>query len=216
MARAHTTNKGKGKGIAWILAHVGHTGNECLIYPLKAHRRGYAVVGVNGERPLVGRLMCELVNGPPPTPKHEAAHSCGRGDKGCVNPKHLSWKTRAENQQDRRKHGTQGRGPNMWARKMRYRLNLKLADEIRAIGDSVSKEELGRRYGVTPSTIRQIQDGRTWSANRKYRYPITDDQVRAIRRIGYSATLRTISDQLGIHINTVDLIRRGISYRSVA
>lgn len=33
--------------------------------------------------------MCELVYGKPPMPKHQAAHNCGKGNLGCINPKHL-------------------------------------------------------------------------------------------------------------------------------
>lgn len=156
------TAKGQGRGIEWLRAHVNYSGDECLIFPLKTRRRGYAVVGINGKIPCAARVMCELVKGPPPTPKHEAAHSCGRGNKGCVNPKHLSWKTRAENQQDRRKHGTQGRGPNMTARRIAYILTPEKVAEIRAIGDSVTKEELGRRFGVTPSNIGKVLRRESW------------------------------------------------------
>lgn len=50
--------------------------------------------------------MCQKAHGDPPSPKHDAAHSCGRGHEGCVNPNHLSWKTKKQNQADRITHGT--------------------------------------------------------------------------------------------------------------
>ena len=154
-------NKGKGEGLRWIRAHVGYDGDECLIWPL-SRSRGYAQVGINGKLLKASRVMCEMAKGPPPTPKHEAAHSCGRGKDGCMNPKHLSWKTRAQNQQDRRLHGTQGRGPNMNARRIGYKLTPKLVAEIREIGDGMSKEGLGRRFGVTPSCIAKVLSRKTW------------------------------------------------------
>lgn len=46
------------------------------------------------------RHMCKLKNGDPPTPDHEAAHSCGNGKHGCINPNHLRWATDAENMAD--------------------------------------------------------------------------------------------------------------------
>jgi hypothetical protein len=156
------TVKGQSQGMDWIMAHLNEPDGPCLIWPF-CRSRGSAVLGMRGlPTTKAPRIMCELVNGPPPTPKHEAAHSCGCGHLGCMHPKHLSWKTRAENQQDRRKHGTHGRGPNMNARRIVYKLNPQKVAEIRAIGDSMSKEELGRRYGVTPSNIAKILRRESW------------------------------------------------------
>ena len=150
-----------GTALDWLIAHVGHDSEECLIWPF-SRSRGYAQVSVNRKIKKASRIMCEKVHGPPPTPKHEAAHSCGCGHLGCINPKHLSWKTRSENQQDRRKHGTHGRGANMRTRRIGFKLNPELVAEIRTIGNTVSKEELGRRYGVTPSNIAKILSRKSW------------------------------------------------------
>ena len=148
--------------LEWIAAHVGYDGDDCLIWPY-ALSRGYAQVPLPGGKVRKGsRIMCILAHGEPPTRKHEAAHTCGRGNIGCINPKHLSWKTRSENQQDRRAHGTQGRGREMNERGIGYKLDPAKVAEIRAIGDKESKEELGRRYGVTPSNIAKILMGKTW------------------------------------------------------
>ena len=38
----------------------------------------------------------------------------------------------------------------MRTRRIGFKLNPELVAEIRTIGNTVSKEELGRRYGVTP------------------------------------------------------------------
>lgn len=50
--------------------------------------------------------MCELAHGPAPSGKHQAAHNCGKGHEGCVNPRHLEWKTNKENSIDKIRHGT--------------------------------------------------------------------------------------------------------------
>jgi hypothetical protein len=52
------------------------------------------------------RVMCKLAHGPAPTPKHHAAHSCGKGHEACINPKHLRWATPRENAADAKLHGT--------------------------------------------------------------------------------------------------------------
>lgn len=155
------TVKGQSKGLDWIKAHVDEPDGPCLIWPF-SRSRGYACIGVKGMTNKACRIMCEFVKGPPPTPKHEAGHSCGCGNQGCIHPKHLSWRTRAENQQERRLHGTQGKGPNMNARKILYKLNPQKVAEIRAIGDGMSKEAIGRRFGITPSNVAKILKRKTW------------------------------------------------------
>lgn len=52
------------------------------------------------------RLICEWFHGPPPSPVHEAGHTCPNGENECcVNPDHLKWMTREEN--ERYKHEPQ-------------------------------------------------------------------------------------------------------------
>lgn len=86
-----------------------YEGTECLIWPFGCCPRGYGRLKYEGRQIIASRLICEIVNGPPLTPELQAAHSCGKGHLGCVNPGHLSWKTPAANQADRIIHGTYGR-----------------------------------------------------------------------------------------------------------
>lgn len=48
-----------------------------------------------GRKFRVNRLVCEAFNGPPPTPKHDAAHE--DGDSLNNSASNLKWRTRAEN-----------------------------------------------------------------------------------------------------------------------
>lgn len=103
---ASPRNRGKGKGAAWLRAHVSYHGNDCLPWPFfRDPRVGRGRVGFEGHQYWAHRLMCEWAHGEPPTPKHQAAHECGKGHYGCVNPRHLRWKTNSENQIDRRRNG---------------------------------------------------------------------------------------------------------------
>lgn len=163
MAAPH--NKGKGHGIKWVRDHISYTGDDCLIWPW-SKRRGYAVVCMDGKQPFVSRLMCEIIYGPPPTPKHEAAHSCGHGHLGCANPKHVSWKTRTDNQRDRRAHGTAGKAGSSH---LRFKLTLEQVAEIRALEGTASMEALGARFGVTPANIAKILKRKTWRTG-EYNY----------------------------------------------
>lgn len=79
---------------------VPFTGLECLIWPYGKYPNGYGQISTGDGTKVVSRLVCELAHGLPPTPKHEAAHSCANGHSGCVNPRHLRWATSKENKAD--------------------------------------------------------------------------------------------------------------------
>lgn len=107
-----TPRNGKGKAFAWLQQHVSHSGDACLPWPFcKDNRIGRGILGYLGKNYWAHRLMCEMAHGAPPTPKHQAAHNCGKGHYGCVNPRHLEWKTNSENQLDRAKNGNALRNP---------------------------------------------------------------------------------------------------------
>jgi hypothetical protein len=75
--------------------------NECIDWPYNRKPDGYARMMVNGKSVLVARYICKKVHGNPISDTDEAAHSCNRGAFGCINWKHLSWKTRGDNSLDR-------------------------------------------------------------------------------------------------------------------
>jgi hypothetical protein len=87
-----------------------YEGDECLIWPFGRITAGYGNLYFGGEWGYAHRRVCEEVNGPATTPKHEAAHSCGKGHEGCVTKKHLRWATHAENMADMLEHGTSNLG----------------------------------------------------------------------------------------------------------
>lgn len=52
----------------------------------------------------VARTMLERSAGPAPSPDHEAGHTCPAGENmKCVNPRHLRWMTRLENEQSKQR-----------------------------------------------------------------------------------------------------------------
>lgn len=90
-------------------------------------------------------------------PDHEAAHSCGRGDKGCVTKRHLIWKTHQGNMHDMIEHGTAPRGA-------RNHCAVFTEVDIVSIRNSTETQSaLARAHGVTRQTIHSIIHRRTWA-----------------------------------------------------
>jgi hypothetical protein len=103
------------------------------------------------------RYMCVLIHGEPPSDKHQASHSCGRGHEKCVNPRHISWKTPSGNQLDRRSHGTTKRnryGPT-------GRLTIFQAEEIRRLRPHKTQDELANMFGTSRGNVQFILSGKT-------------------------------------------------------
>lgn len=135
-----------------------HDKDECLIWPF-ARSNGYAVISVKRKAKSVCRMVCAERNGPPPSDRHEAAHSCGRGHLGCVSKTHLSWKLPIDNQADRIGHDTHKRGARTWCAK----LNKEQAEAILARKGTDSQRSLAREFGVSREAIRNIHDGKSWA-----------------------------------------------------
>jgi len=108
---------------------------------------------------LASRYVCELVRGKPPTPKHEAAHSCGKGHDGCIAPGHLSWKTATQNAADKLLHGTDPRGERCGTAK----LTEGQVREIRSLKGTATQAELAIRYSVARETISLIHRRINWA-----------------------------------------------------
>jgi hypothetical protein len=153
----HKTRADDGEPDKWLRAHVEFDGDESQIRPFARGRDGRGRTA-SEIAPQAHRAMCILVHGEPPSPAHEAAHACGKGHEGCINPKHLRWATPSENSGDRWIHGTEIHGAQTWNAK------LTAADvvEIRSLRGSLSQRELGERYGVDRETIGDAQRRVTW------------------------------------------------------
>ena len=142
----------------WLADHVGFSGEECLIWPY-SKARGYGYCHIGGKYSSVSRYMCEARNGGPPTPDHEAAHLCGKGHIGCVNPNHLTWKTSAENKADQLAHGTRQRGEKRPNSKLTAPDVLRIRDLLR---DGETLRAISRKFNVSTASIYGIKVRRMW------------------------------------------------------
>lgn len=150
------TGRGVIDGFLADLADGPHE-RECRRWPYGISRNGYGVVKVGGRSTYAHRYICEIVHGAPPTTEHQAAHVCG--NRACVNPSHLEWKTASENALDKLTHGTHNRGERQWMSK----LTEDQAREIIALKGIKTQRELAERFGVVQSTVSHIQRRKVWS-----------------------------------------------------
>ena len=125
-------------------------------WPFYRDKSGYARLHRFGRGVLAHRLALELSAGPPPSGRHVAAHSCGNGVMGCVNPRCLRWATPEENSQDTVRHGRSIRG-------QRSPNHVLTEEQVLAIyKDRRNWREGALEYGVSIWAISDIRRGRTW------------------------------------------------------
>lgn len=136
-----------------------YDGYQCLIWPFARNANGYALFhGHELNTAVASRAVCFDIFGPPPTPEHQAAHSCGKGHEGCVSPKHLSWKTPSDNQMDRVDHGTSTRGSN-------HGLSKLTADDVRKIRSlrgRMKQQQIAEMFGISRAQVCAVQKRKAW------------------------------------------------------
>lgn len=141
-------------------ANAPDTVTECIEWPYAASD-GRGHIYFRGRGTIASRVVCILAHGEPPTPTHEAAHSCGKGHRLCVNPHHLRWATVIDNHADKRAHGTLLAGERTPAAKL---TNAQVATIKRMIIDKVTDYKIARQFGMGDEAIRQIRLGNSWKS----------------------------------------------------
>jgi hypothetical protein len=141
----------------FITEVLTHPGDGCVFWPYGAGGRGYGGLNVGGRKRSAHVVVCEMAHGPKPSDDHEVAHGCG--NRMCVNPRHLRWATGAENQADRFIHGTASIGESH----PQAKLTEASVREIRSLQGALTLAEIGKRYGVNPTTVHGILSRRRWA-----------------------------------------------------
>lgn len=134
-----------------------YAGDDCLTWPFSRVQYGYGRVWQAGKMLRAHRLICELAHGSPPA-KHLAAHSCGNGHLGCVNPRHLRWATYKENGADAAEHGRTSRGQ----KNPTAILSEAQVREIRSLKGKRTIKAIAASFGVSHQLISAIHTGAAW------------------------------------------------------
>lgn len=147
-----------GGPLEFLRALVGHDQDDCVPWRFRRYKVGYGKVLFEGRVWKAHRLMCQLAHGEPEDPALDSAHSCGNAN--CVNPKHIRWATRLENNREKKDHGTELFGER--------RPNAKLTpDDIRSIrlrsdlGEL--RKDVARDFGINACTVSQIVHRHRWA-----------------------------------------------------
>lgn len=142
----------------WLLAHVEYSGDDCIEWPFGKYPSGYGMLNLpDGGAVMASRQMCRERHGSPEDEAMHAAHTCGNGALGCMNPNHLYWATRSLNEADKIAHGTSNRGTRNGHAKI-------TETEVRFIrASALGVTALAKKIGVSASTICDIRARRSWA-----------------------------------------------------
>ncbi|WP_407646485.1 HNH endonuclease [Henriciella aquimarina] len=145
------------KHLAFLGQALDSDTDECIEWPFRLTKQGYARISLFGKPVFVSRAVCAQAHGAPPSQNWHAAHSCG--NPCCINPKHLSWKTAAGNMADKIEHGTHQIGEANPHAKLTEDQVL----EMRRLRPSHSLSQLAAIFDVTPTTVSGIVRRKSWT-----------------------------------------------------
>lgn len=143
---------------SFIDAALASETDNCIVWPFSVGSHGYGDFRDADGHHLAHRYVCRAAHGEP-FDDADASHAVGCTTRLCINKRHLSWKSRAANLEDRRAAGTlPARETHCCAILTEAAVTaIRSAPRVRGIG-----VELARQYGVHPNTIYAVRDGRSW------------------------------------------------------
>lgn len=144
----------RGEALGWLRdVAMAWESDDCLLWPYYDNGHGYPEVWLDGKHEYAHRVITTWTHGDPPD-DHEARHRCGT--RQCVNPRHLTWSTKAENEADKIEHGTLTIGDRNGASRL-------TVDDVRAIRRSTQTQRLlAAQFGVCQQTISHVRRRSTW------------------------------------------------------
>ena len=139
---------------------VGHTGDDCLVWPFYRDAQGYGRSSHPAIKTrLAHRIICTLAHGEPDCGTPVVRHLCGNGQGGCVNPRHLAWGTHQQNSDDKIDHGTKTFGETSG---LAVLTDGKAAQILAMREMGASYSEIAGIYRVSSGTVQAVCERRTW------------------------------------------------------
>jgi predicted XRE-type DNA-binding protein len=143
----------KGEAQAFLRAGAIAETDDCVLWPY-AKAGNYGRVGKEDAH----RAACRIAHGPPPSPDHEAAHSCGI--TLCINGNHLRWALHVDNEADKLLHGTRPRGEAHGAAKITEAI---VRDIRKLLADgAMSQADIAKLFDVSAMTVSSIKLKKIW------------------------------------------------------
>ena len=129
----------------------------CWLWQGEVRPDGYGVTSLDGRELRAHRVAWMLFRGEI-APGVVVCHKCDV--RACVNPEHLFLGTVADNSQDMLNKGRSSRGERHHSAKL-------TEDQVSRIKTMLAEgrlyiSEIAREFGVTPSTIQGIKQGKSW------------------------------------------------------
>lgn len=148
----------EGDPLKFLFNALQSEADDCIVWPYTRGQKGYGQVRYKGKAQQCHRLICEMAHGEPPSAIHQAAHNCGKGHIGCINPRHLYWATPQENTLDRIGHGTWIQGQDASYAKLTEANVI----DIRHLAGTMRHIDIAALYGVSRSAVGAIIRRKRW------------------------------------------------------
>jgi hypothetical protein len=137
---------------------INYKGDDCLLWPFSRNPNGYAHLSSGRfhkhyKTTSASKMICIEVYGPPPTPAHEAAHNCGKGNLGCINRHHLRWTTHKDNFAD----------DQLGEDHHSSKLTKEEIIEIRNLAGTMTHQDIAEKYNVSRSQVTKIINKYNWT-----------------------------------------------------
>lgn len=136
---------------------------DCIFWPYSRSSHGYGSVIVDGVQMSAHRYICTLAHGEPEKTGMHAAHSCGKGKLGCVNPFHLRWATPSENYHEAVQHGAIPLGENH----VLARLSDAQVSAILSLKGEMKAKDVALKFGISRGYVSQLWTGKTSRVSRE-------------------------------------------------
>lgn len=132
---------------------------DCLIFQGSKDGDGYGMVFYQNRSRRVHRVVLSSLTEESIDTDKVAMHSCDT--PACVNPEHLRWGTRGENNSDRHNKGRDGdftgeKNPSA-------KLTWEDVTEIRSRPMSISK--MADHFGISATHVKRILRGEAWNVH---------------------------------------------------